>query len=259
MTDKLPWMPFYGTLFYEDESVALMEPAEEAIYLRLLWRQWREGSLPADHGDLERLARGTVSARVLELLPIGPDGRRRNPHMEEKRAKHQETQEKYAARGRKARAKQTQTRQEAGNKPATSQPEAQEVRSKNEDIEKEDSSVRPLRASAGRRTTDTPANPPYEPKGGWPGEFAKLYEPIGLLPPGQIGRALKPVVERYGLDRTREMWGYYIRHAPSLRFGVLEPGHRDTSRMSPADFVKTAGTWYAKTQPIGGPDAVAAS
>lgn len=97
------------------------------------------------------------------------------------------------------------------------------------------------------------------PGGGWPGEFASLYEKIGIVSPGQIGKTLKPVVDRYGVDRTREMWAYYIRHAPGLRFGQLEKGHWDTSRMSPADFVKNAGTWYAKTQPIGGPDAVTAS
>jgi hypothetical protein len=93
----------------------------------------------------------------------------------------------------------------------------------------------------------------------WPAEFAKAYEPIGLLNPGQVGRLLKPVVTRYGVDRTREMWAYYIRHAPHTRFGKLDPETRDTSRMNPADFVRNAGTWYAKTQPLGGPSAVTAS
>jgi hypothetical protein len=86
-----------------------------------------------------------------------------------------------------------------------------------------------------------------------------MYEPIGIIAPGQIGRHLKPVVDRYGLDRTREMWGYYIRHAPHMKFGRLDPDTRDTSRMSPADFAKNAGTWYAKTQPVGGADAATAS
>jgi hypothetical protein len=97
------------------------------------------------------------------------------------------------------------------------------------------------------------------PAGGWPGEFAKSYEPIGLITPPRIGRALKPVVDRYGVDRTREMWAYYIRHAPHTRFGKLEPEIRDTSRMSPEDFVRNAGTWYAKTQPLGAPSAATAS
>lgn len=102
-------------------------------------------------------------------------------------------------------------------------------------------------------TPDAPSRPAVsspELKGGWPAELARMYEPIGLIPPGQIGRALKPVKEKYGLERTREMWSYYVRQAPHLRFGELHPGHRDTSRMSPADFAKNAGTWYDKTQPI---------
>jgi hypothetical protein len=93
----------------------------------------------------------------------------------------------------------------------------------------------------------------------WPAEFAKAYEPIGILNPGQVGRLLKPVVTRYGVDRTREMWAYYIRHAPHMRFGAIDPLHHDTSRMSPADFARNAGTWYAKTQPVGGASAATAS
>jgi uncharacterized protein YdaU (DUF1376 family) len=69
--------------------------------------------------------------------------------------------------------------------------------------------------------------------GGWPGEFAKAYEPVGLIAPPRLGKALKPVVDRYGVDRTREMWAYYIRHAPHTRFGKLDPEHRDTRGMSP--------------------------
>lgn len=104
----------------------------------------------------------------------------------------------------------------------------------------------------------SPASP--EDRGGWPGEFTRMYEPIGILKPGQIGKALSPVVTKYGVERTKEMWGYYIRHAPSLRFGRLDPTVHDTTRMSPADFVKQAGTWFAKTQPInGGPRAATAS
>ena len=36
MTDKLPWMPFYGSDFYHDEAVCLMSLEEEAVYMRLL-------------------------------------------------------------------------------------------------------------------------------------------------------------------------------------------------------------------------------
>lgn len=100
--------------------------------------------------------------------------------------------------------------------------------------------------------SSTPAeDAPAPPRGGWPGEFSETYKVIGIVSPGEIGRLLKPVVDEYGVDTVREMWGYYIRHAPHLKFGKLDPEHRDTSRMSPADFVRNAGTWHQKTLPVG--------
>lgn len=93
----------------------------------------------------------------------------------------------------------------------------------------------------------------------WVDEFVALYKPVGLIPHGRLGKALKPVIEEYGIDTSRQMWEYYIRHAPHLRFGKLDPANRDTSRMSPEDFVRNAGTWYDKTQPIGGHSAATAS
>lgn len=46
MPPKLPWLPFYGRDFYLDEKVRLLSLRQEAIYLRLLWLQWEEGSIP---------------------------------------------------------------------------------------------------------------------------------------------------------------------------------------------------------------------
>lgn len=48
-------MPLYGDEFFEDEHVATMEPAAEALYMRLLWRQWKHGPLPADLSKLRLL------------------------------------------------------------------------------------------------------------------------------------------------------------------------------------------------------------
>lgn len=86
-----------------------------------------------------------------------------------------------------------------------------------------------------------------------------MYAVIGVVKPGQVGRYLKPLVDLYGEERTKEMWAYYIRQAPRTRFGRIDPGHWDTTHMSPADFAKNAGTWAAKTQPVGGGDAATAS
>ena len=46
MAPKLPWFPFYGRDFYLDEKVKILSLRQEAIYLRLLWYQWEEGSIP---------------------------------------------------------------------------------------------------------------------------------------------------------------------------------------------------------------------
>jgi hypothetical protein len=130
-------------------------------------------------------------------------------------------------------------------------PITEDRRRKTEDRKEKTARVSPAGDDSG--TPDAPSRPAVsspELKGGWPAECARLYKPIGLVHPGLIGRALKPVVEEYGVERTLEMWAYYIRHAPHVRFGKLEPDHRDTSRMSPADFARNAGTWFNKTQPV---------
>ena len=88
MAEKLPWFPFYGYLFFDDEAVKLMDDAGVGRYLRLLWHQWIHGSVPTEPPALARLLRVEPSA-VEELLPVFPtsaDGRRRNPKPEEIRA-----------------------------------------------------------------------------------------------------------------------------------------------------------------------------
>jgi len=88
VAEKLPWFPFYGYLFFDDEAVKLMDDAGVGRYLRLLWHQWIHGSVPTEPVALARLLRVEPFA-VEELLPVFPtsaDGRRRNPKLEEIRA-----------------------------------------------------------------------------------------------------------------------------------------------------------------------------
>lgn len=107
MTPKLPFMPFYGADFYESEKVGLMDAAEQGVYLRLLWRQWREGSLPLEVARMAQLAGvPTLSARVAECFPAESDGRRRNRRLEEIRQEQEAIREKKASGGRLGRARQ---------------------------------------------------------------------------------------------------------------------------------------------------------
>ena len=64
MADKLPWFPFYGADFFGDETVLEMSNEEVGVYLRLLWHQWTNGSIPADRNRLAKLC----GSRQLDLI-----------------------------------------------------------------------------------------------------------------------------------------------------------------------------------------------
>lgn len=98
---KLPFMPFYGGDFYQDESVALMSYEEQGIYQRLLWHQWREGSVPGGVAELASLLHTEVPERVLACFPLKRD-RRQNPKLEAVRAHHDAISEskRHAAKSR---------------------------------------------------------------------------------------------------------------------------------------------------------------
>ncbi|MGE0353421.1 MAG: hypothetical protein AB7Q69_09290 [Gemmatimonadales bacterium] len=98
MAEKLPWFPFYGYLFFDDEAVKLMDDAGVGRYLRLLWHQWIHGSVPTEPQALARLLRVEPSGveDLLPLFPTSPDGRRRNPKLEEIR-----TEQELAREGRR--------------------------------------------------------------------------------------------------------------------------------------------------------------
>jgi uncharacterized protein YdaU (DUF1376 family) len=46
--EKSPALPFYGKDFFDDERVKYLTLAGWGLYIALLWRQWTEGSIPAD-------------------------------------------------------------------------------------------------------------------------------------------------------------------------------------------------------------------
>jgi uncharacterized protein YdaU (DUF1376 family) len=110
--DKDPAMLFFGRDFYEDEAVRLMSLEQEAIYLRLLWHAWREGSIPADATALAALLR--IPARRFEKLwpgvavkwhPTGDGSRLTNNRQERERQQRLETKERFRAGARLANAK----------------------------------------------------------------------------------------------------------------------------------------------------------
>lgn len=60
MAIKLPHMPIWVYDLEADEDCSLMSLAEYGAYMRLLQRQWIEGSVPVDMARLARLLRVTI-------------------------------------------------------------------------------------------------------------------------------------------------------------------------------------------------------
>ena len=113
MANTLPFFPLYAADFLTDEVVALVPNDGVGIYIKLLCRQWIEGSLPSCTGDLSRLAGEDEDSFCLlwDLLehkfPAGEDGRLRNPRLAAERAKAESIYERKS-NGGKARKAQKQ-------------------------------------------------------------------------------------------------------------------------------------------------------
>jgi hypothetical protein len=190
VADKLPFMPFYGSDFYEDEAVCLMNAEEERVYLRLLWRQWREGSLPAESDELQALLRGLpgLSPRVLACIPRCDDGRRRNPRLEEHRQKHLRILEKKSQGGRAGRAKQLKTNRVRGV-PGESLGTPRGI----------------ARGKLGESESDT------DSKKTWLTLFADAWQArCGNPPHGRLAKALAPLVQQLGGPEALERWSRYL-------------------------------------------------
>tara|TARA_R100000808_G_scaffold21732_1_gene46998 strand:+ start:1359 stop:2417 length:1059 start_codon:yes stop_codon:yes gene_type:complete len=114
---NLPFFPLYASDFLNDEDVALVPNDAVGIYIKLLCRQWIEGSLPSCTGSLSRLSGEDEDSFVYlwELLshkfPEGEDGRLRNPRLAAERDKAESIHSRKSQGGktRKAQRKQDST------------------------------------------------------------------------------------------------------------------------------------------------------
>jgi hypothetical protein len=184
---KLPWMPFFGTDFYNDEAVRLMSLEEEAVYIRLLWWQWREGSVPADGQDLGKLAGGPVTDRVLSMFPVtrGGDGRRRNPRLEELAREQESKNKKRSKAGKIGRKKQLQEQASAGQTPGKRPP--------------------PAGQTPGESETET------DSKKTWLTPFADVWQAkCGNPPFGRLAKELAPLVKQLGEPEALARWSRYL-------------------------------------------------
>jgi hypothetical protein len=103
MTKDAPAFDFFPERFWF--AVEGWPETEICRYFRLLSQAWMRDGLPADAKDLAALARGKVSARILDKFPVSDDGKRRNVFLEEIRAAQRERIAKRREGAQKTNAK----------------------------------------------------------------------------------------------------------------------------------------------------------
>ena len=82
-----------------------------------------------------------------------------------------------------------------------------------------------------------------------------MLEPIGQFAPGRVGKAISPVVKRYGLERTREMLVAFVNLGPHQRAdGTFDPAVQAHHFCTPERFAQAAGFWAEQTEVL--PDTV---
>ena len=108
------YIPFFGRDFYA--STAMWTAEEVGHYIRLLVIQWDSGGLPAELDRLELVSPGVSRVWPLLSLKFPPcdDGLRRNPRMEEHRAKAFELKELRSQAGREGGSKSQANRKQTG-------------------------------------------------------------------------------------------------------------------------------------------------
>lgn len=114
MANTLPFFPLYAADFLSSETVVLMDNEGVGVYVKLLCRQWIEGSLPDDTAALARLTGEPEEsfARTWEFLesrfPAGDDGRLRNPRLADERDKAESIHSRKSQGGKTRKAQRKQ-------------------------------------------------------------------------------------------------------------------------------------------------------
>jgi uncharacterized protein YdaU (DUF1376 family) len=114
--------------FYADDFLAgTLDMSQEDVgaYIRLLCHQWSRGSIPVETEKQQRLAGGSISADVLLKFPVGDDGLRRNPRLEEEREKQMEFRQKQREKGLKSAETRKMLNHGSTAVPTTVQPDGQ--------------------------------------------------------------------------------------------------------------------------------------
>lgn len=85
------FMPLYLDQWEQSNVIGSMPAAAEGLFLRLILKQWRNESIPADEERCRLLSRATTKEWkeflpfFEEAFPVGDDGKRRNPQAGDRR------------------------------------------------------------------------------------------------------------------------------------------------------------------------------
>lgn len=241
-----PAFSFYPKDILSDEAAAAMTDEELGVYIRLLCHAWLEGSIPA---DLDRLARMTRRRRpVFEKFwkAIAPCWRAASDdpsrlvqgRLEIERAKqiaYGAVQSARARSGAKKRARPSVSRKRASPGSAVVQPGTSPEAAQSS-LPSPFPSPTPLRTTE-ERTSAQPRGDGSRPVS-WAREACDAWIERfgGTAPGGQIGKALKPLVDRHGWEIVRQAWCSYLRQV-------------EADYASPSRFASTYGRWSGSAPP----------
>lgn len=183
---SIEWMPFLGDRFWESEAVAAMDDSGVALYVWLLWRQFKNESLPGSDvlRTLPHRWQGKrwdrVWPQVCPCFDVGEDGRLRNELCSLKRDEMLGLVEAAREKGRKgglARAKNqaaARTQVEPGLKPSLSTGQALNGTERNGTDRNGDERPPPAAGgSAAKPPRKAPTGPGAECAAHWEAEWAR--------------------------------------------------------------------------------------
>jgi hypothetical protein len=219
----LDWFPFDVVAWLTSETVRAMTNAARGVYIDLLGRQWRDGSVPSDTSKLARLCNETADSFAQIWEEVGPNfvesapGRLINPRLEQDRTDRDNIRLAKSEAGRKGMASrwgntpppaegheyntvitgEKQAGNGTDNRPITGDNQKEKEKEITEELSRESSTPLPPR--------DPEAFDPF----GWDGNPAGLGEAREWLD--------ETFGEGFGTDEVAGSWATLNRHRKQLR------------------------------------------
>lgn len=230
---RLPFLPISADFFCE--SVSLLTHEQLGLHLRLAWLAWTNGSVPADLPSIARLLATpmpTIRRLWPALEPLWPtyngSGRRLNAHVEERRARAQESSQQRTESGRRGAQMRWHGYSDAiGNPNGSPDGDAigREVQEKGREVqEKPTEEVRTARSA---RSSVAVARPPDVPEQVWSDWTAHRQKIKATITPTVIAgfrreaeKAGIPLAEALSVSATQGWRGFRAEFIRDRRNGT---------------------------------------